>query len=163
MKKTMYAVVRSEFHGGGIVSEHDTEAKALHARHQYRGSCECGCASVIEVPPGHHLELTEPDPMHSNPYAINCKVVPDEDEEVKDRYCEMTPGEMWEGLIGEQSPREFMGFSPDQTPEEAIREYLDPANFPFAGEVTLTDDEIETLTTGLTKYIEQETSPTDEL
>jgi hypothetical protein len=43
-----YYVVRTKFHGGGIVSRHRVEARADEAARRYsRGGCCCGCAGVV--------------------------------------------------------------------------------------------------------------------
>lgn len=42
-----YIVVRTQFHGGGKISEHRTLAGAEKARRRYIGECTCGCARVV--------------------------------------------------------------------------------------------------------------------
>lgn len=44
-----YYLVRTAFHGGGVVSRHWTEANAERARKRWVGptDCTCGCAVVV--------------------------------------------------------------------------------------------------------------------
>lgn len=43
-----YVVVRTKFHGGGIVSKHKTIEGAVRAAKKYRGSsCTCGCCNIV--------------------------------------------------------------------------------------------------------------------
>lgn len=46
-----FAVVRTAFHGGGVLSRHRKLARAEVAAERYRklGNCCCGCARVIEM------------------------------------------------------------------------------------------------------------------
>jgi len=44
-----YVLVRTQFHGGGVVSSHRSLAAAEIAQRKYRSSdCTCGCACVVE-------------------------------------------------------------------------------------------------------------------
>jgi len=47
-KQEKFYVVRTAFHGGGIVSRHQSLQGATQAMLRYRGSnCECTCAGVV--------------------------------------------------------------------------------------------------------------------
>lgn len=49
-KETRYVVVRTRFHGGGIVSCHTSLEAAVKAAHRTMTSeCVCGCAHVVSV------------------------------------------------------------------------------------------------------------------
>lgn len=63
----MHYVVRTAFHGGGVVSRHRTREAAERAAARYRrGDCTCGCAQVI---PAEQYEAL-PEAMSAlSPYA----------------------------------------------------------------------------------------------
>lgn len=45
-----YCLVRTAFHGGGIVSRHRTLAAAEKAKARFAaGECKCGCAHVVPI------------------------------------------------------------------------------------------------------------------
>ena len=49
-KSAKYAVVRTAFHGGGVVSVHRSLAAAWKAADAYRmESCTCGCCGVCPI------------------------------------------------------------------------------------------------------------------
>lgn len=49
-KNAQFAVVRTAFHGGGVVSYHKTlHAAELSARRARVGRCCCGCAYVVPL------------------------------------------------------------------------------------------------------------------
>jgi hypothetical protein len=49
-KNTKYAVVRTAFHGGGVVSVHKSLAAAEKAAKKYRNpECSCGCCAVAPI------------------------------------------------------------------------------------------------------------------
>lgn len=50
MKNARYAVVRTAFHGGGVVSSHKSLAAAEKAAKKYRNpDCSCGCCAVVPI------------------------------------------------------------------------------------------------------------------
>lgn len=50
MKNAKYAVVRTAFHGGGVVSSHKSLAAAEKAANKYRNpECECGCCAIVPI------------------------------------------------------------------------------------------------------------------
>jgi hypothetical protein len=67
-RQLKWAVVRTAFHGGGIVSRHTTEVLAERAAQRYAmADCECGCAGVLP------LEEVDALPSHidiQDPYAL---------------------------------------------------------------------------------------------
>ena len=47
-----WKVVRSDFHGGGVISHHRTATAALlRARSERMSDCICGCADVVPAEP----------------------------------------------------------------------------------------------------------------
>ena len=45
-----WCVVKTAFHGGGILSKHKTFKEALKAANKFRGSdCDCGCCGIIRI------------------------------------------------------------------------------------------------------------------
>lgn len=57
-----WAVVRTAFHGGGLISTHKTATAAILKARSMRSECACGC-SVIE----------RADAVDSLPYAADCR------------------------------------------------------------------------------------------
>lgn len=50
IKNAKYAVVRTAFHGGGVISSHKSLAAAERAAKKYRSvGCVCGCCAVIPI------------------------------------------------------------------------------------------------------------------
>nr|DAU29779.1 MAG TPA: hypothetical protein [Caudoviricetes sp.] len=50
MKNARYAVVRTAFHGGGVISSHKSLAAAEKATNKYRNpECVCGCCAVVPI------------------------------------------------------------------------------------------------------------------
>lgn len=45
-----YALYRTQFHGGGLLSRHETidAAERARARHRGRTECLCGCAVIVD-------------------------------------------------------------------------------------------------------------------
>jgi hypothetical protein len=69
MKKQWYAV-RTQFHGGGIISRHKNEELAAKAAKKYRMTdCCCGCAGVAEAAEYDRLESAG-EQSWPNPYAL---------------------------------------------------------------------------------------------
>lgn len=70
--RTGYYVVKTAFHGGGIVSWHRTEKGAEKAAHAWKiSSCTCGCAGVVSVKEYEGLESQDRNQSWSkNPYAL---------------------------------------------------------------------------------------------
>jgi len=48
--RATHAVVRTAFHGGGVVSRHRSEEAALRSVRRYWGTCGCACGCVCVVP-----------------------------------------------------------------------------------------------------------------
>jgi len=67
-----YYVVRTAFHGGGIVSRHLSRERAEAAARRYRAKdCICGCAGVFSDEEYEQLETLDENQRHShNPYAL---------------------------------------------------------------------------------------------
>jgi hypothetical protein len=65
-------VVRTAFHGGGIISTHGTLGAAHRAcRAWAAGDCTCGCAGVVEAADYNGLETQDRNQSWShNPYAL---------------------------------------------------------------------------------------------
>lgn len=58
-----YLVVRTAFHGGGIVSRHRTLKRAGLAAAKYgRGECKCGCCHIVAA-----------SEYEALPYAQDCR------------------------------------------------------------------------------------------
>ena len=50
MKNARYAVVRTAFHGGGVISSHKSLAAAEKAAKKYRNpECSCGCCAIVPI------------------------------------------------------------------------------------------------------------------
>jgi len=61
MESFKFYVVRTAFHGGGIVSKHKTIERARQALSIARtGDCTCGCAGVVAVEDYHRIS-SNPD------------------------------------------------------------------------------------------------------
>ncbi len=60
MKNAKYAVVRTAFHGGGIISLHKSLAAAEKSVKKYKNSeCSCGCCAVIPITAQAREEMPE--------------------------------------------------------------------------------------------------------
>lgn len=89
MKNVKYAVVRTAFHGGGVISSHKSLTAAEKAAKKYKNpECSCGCCAVVpitvqareEMPNhgrdmcGHLLPLLEKIPIYTynnfSPYVL---------------------------------------------------------------------------------------------
>ena len=50
MKNARYAVVRTAFHGGGVISSHKSLSAAEKAAKKYRNpDCSCECCAVVPI------------------------------------------------------------------------------------------------------------------
>lgn len=50
MKNAKYAVVSTAFHGGGVISSHQSLAASEKAAKKCRiANCECGCCAVVPI------------------------------------------------------------------------------------------------------------------
>lgn len=50
MKNAKYAVIRTAFHGGGVISSHKSLAAAEKAAKKYKSpDCSCGCCAVVPI------------------------------------------------------------------------------------------------------------------
>lgn len=68
MKNARYAVIRTAFHGGGIISSHKSLAAAEKATKKYRSvECICGCCAVIPI----SSEAREEMPNHGRDICNN--------------------------------------------------------------------------------------------
>lgn len=64
--RTTHLLVRTGFHGGGVVSTHRSVAAAERAQRRYQSTqCECGCAVVVPVEEYDALRASS----DSGPYA----------------------------------------------------------------------------------------------
>lgn len=74
-----------------------------------------------------------------------------------------SPQDAWDGFVGQQTPKEFMDFSPDPdcTPEQAVAEYVDALKGYMRNDLIaampepLTDEEIDALAAPLATYIRE--------
>ena len=88
-KNARFAVVKTAFHGGGVISYHNSLEEALKSDRKYSsGGCTCGCCRVIPITEearkelfergycSRHADLLEDIPYfsgnESSPYSI-CK------------------------------------------------------------------------------------------
>ena len=59
-KNSKFAVVKTAFHGGGVVSYHRSLTEALKSERKYAsGGCICGCCRVIPITEEAREELFE--------------------------------------------------------------------------------------------------------
>ena len=59
-KNSKFAVVKTAFHGGGVISYHNSLEEALKADKKFSsGSCVCGCCRVIPITEEARKELFE--------------------------------------------------------------------------------------------------------
>lgn len=59
-KNAKFAVVRTAFHGGGVISFHNSMSEALKSERKYAsGNCICGCCRVIPITEEARKELFE--------------------------------------------------------------------------------------------------------
>ena len=59
-KNARFAVVKTAFHGGGVISYHNSIEEALKADKKFSsGSCICGCCRVIPITEEARKELFE--------------------------------------------------------------------------------------------------------
>lgn len=67
-----WVVVKTAFHGGGIISRHYTEKAAQDAADRYQiGDCICGCAGVLRRDHLDGLESLDRNTSYThNPYAL---------------------------------------------------------------------------------------------
>jgi hypothetical protein len=72
-----------------------------------------------------------------------------------ERYENLTPNEAWEGFVGDQSPREFMAYTPERTPLEAARQYVNDPAFAYNQEQEFSPEELETIARLLARHIER--------
>ncbi len=47
--ESKWCVVRTAFHGGGVVSTHRTATAAILKARSYRSDCTCGCCDVVRA------------------------------------------------------------------------------------------------------------------
>jgi hypothetical protein len=95
--------------------------------------CDCGaeietlkcsdCGVVIYI--GHDCPYVfQPTPVAASEWYDYEAVCEDCEEVRRLLYGPMTPGEAWDRFVGEQSRKDFMAYSPGQTPEGAALEYI---------------------------------------
>lgn len=59
-KNARFAVVKTAFHGGGVISYHNSIEEAIKSDRKYSsGSCICGCCRVIPITEEARKELFE--------------------------------------------------------------------------------------------------------
>ena len=59
-KNSKFAVVKTAFHGGGVISYHNSLEEAIKSDRKYSsGGCICGCCRVIPVTEEARKELFE--------------------------------------------------------------------------------------------------------
>ena len=59
-KNSKFAVVKTAFHGGGVISYHNSLTEALKSERKYAsGGCTCGCCRVIPITREAREELFE--------------------------------------------------------------------------------------------------------
>ena len=59
-KNAKFAVVKTAFHGGGVISYHNSLTEALKSERKYAsGGCICGCCRVIPITEEAREELSE--------------------------------------------------------------------------------------------------------
>ena len=59
-KNARFAVVKTAFHGGGVISYHNSVVEAIKADKKFSsGSCICGCCRVIPITEEARKELFE--------------------------------------------------------------------------------------------------------
>ena len=59
-KNARFAVVKTAFHGGGVISYHNSIEEALKADKKFSsGGCICGCCRVIPITEEAREELVE--------------------------------------------------------------------------------------------------------
>lgn len=78
---------------------------------------------------------------------------------MENRIKSLTPGEAWEGYVGDQSVEEFVEHSREAgqvTPQEMAEDYV--RNLPVEPDSPLTDEERDTLAKKLAEYIEANTA-----
>ena len=70
--KSGYYVVKTAFHGGGVVSWHRTQPGAERAARAWASpSCTCGCAGVVSAKEYDNLESQDHNQCWTkNPYAL---------------------------------------------------------------------------------------------
>ena len=74
-KNAKFAVVKTAFHGGGIVSYHNSLDEALKSERKYAsGDCTCGCCRVIPITGEAQKELFERG--YSSQYAALLEEIP---------------------------------------------------------------------------------------
>lgn len=67
-----FAVVKTSFHGGGIISFHNSLAEAEKAEHNHQsGDCQCGCCGIVPVNVEGAAELKQRKDRDGYPYYVN--------------------------------------------------------------------------------------------
>jgi len=61
-----WALVRTAFHGGGLISTHKTATRAVEKARQNRSDCTCGCVVVVLASKLNDLPTAD---ATQNPYA----------------------------------------------------------------------------------------------
>ena len=70
-----FAVVKTAFHGGGIVSYHNSLAEAIKSERKYAsGGCICGCCRVIPITEEARKELFRR--CYSSQYVVLLEDIP---------------------------------------------------------------------------------------
>lgn len=72
MNAIKYEVYHTAFHGGKLISRHQSLAAAERVVRSHRSGtdCVCGCAGIIDVSGGEKPGTRRDQDSYSNPYAI---------------------------------------------------------------------------------------------